>query len=393
MGGPPINVKYMIYAKFEVEGVVDKPDIIGAIFGQTEGLLGDELDLRELQKMGKVGRIEVEYKSEKGKTFGMIKVPTNLDRAETALIAAALETVDRVGPSTAKVMVDKIEDVREEKRRRIVERAKELLAEWKRKEDREIRRIIDDIMKSLRVEQIIEYGPDKLPAGPDIESSNEVIIVEGRADVINMLKHGHTNVIAMGGASVPQTIIDLTKSKDTVIAFVDGDRGGQLILKKLMQVAKIDYVAFAPKGKEVEELTGKEIVKALNNKMPVERVIEKVLEEPQIKLKPPAPIDVPKEIINAVETLNGTMEGILLNDKWEVVGKFPVSEIYEKLSEMDGVRAVILDGVITQRLVDLCSEKGISLVIGYRIGSIVRRPSNVEIRSFSDILSLKSKAS
>ena len=46
-------------AKFEVEGVVEKADLIGAIFGQTEGLFGPEMNLQELQKTWKVGQIEV----------------------------------------------------------------------------------------------------------------------------------------------------------------------------------------------------------------------------------------------------------------------------------------------------------------------------------------------
>ena len=46
-------------ANFEIEGVVEKPDVIGAVFGQTEGLFGPELELRELQKSGRIGRIEI----------------------------------------------------------------------------------------------------------------------------------------------------------------------------------------------------------------------------------------------------------------------------------------------------------------------------------------------
>jgi len=54
----------VIRAKIEIEGVVDKPDVVGAIFGQTEGLLGEDLDLRELQRTGRVGRIQIAVKSE-----------------------------------------------------------------------------------------------------------------------------------------------------------------------------------------------------------------------------------------------------------------------------------------------------------------------------------------
>jgi len=55
----PVSIKYMIHGNLVAEGALEKPDVIGALFGQTEGLLGSELDMRELQKEGKIGRIEV----------------------------------------------------------------------------------------------------------------------------------------------------------------------------------------------------------------------------------------------------------------------------------------------------------------------------------------------
>ena len=49
------TVKYEAVVQFEITGVVDRHDIIGAVFGQSEGLLGETLDLRALQKNGKSG--------------------------------------------------------------------------------------------------------------------------------------------------------------------------------------------------------------------------------------------------------------------------------------------------------------------------------------------------
>ena len=60
----PTSIKYMIYAKFEADGAIEKPDVIGALFGQTEGLLGEDMEMRELQKQGKIGRIDEELSSE-----------------------------------------------------------------------------------------------------------------------------------------------------------------------------------------------------------------------------------------------------------------------------------------------------------------------------------------
>ena len=73
-----ITPKYVIKASFEVEGVVEQPDVIGAIFGQTEGLFGPELDLHALQKSGRIGRIEIEMETKQDKTTGSIMVPTSL---------------------------------------------------------------------------------------------------------------------------------------------------------------------------------------------------------------------------------------------------------------------------------------------------------------------------
>ena len=90
------TLKYVIYANVKINGLVEKPDVVGAIFGQTEGLLGEELDLRELQKNGRIGRIHVNLEEKKGMTTGEIRVPSSLDMVETCIIAGALETVDRV---------------------------------------------------------------------------------------------------------------------------------------------------------------------------------------------------------------------------------------------------------------------------------------------------------
>ncbi|HNL87406.1 MAG TPA: DNA primase, partial [Methanoregulaceae archaeon] len=62
------TTKYLIHLHLEAEGVVEKPDVVGAIFGQTEGLLGEDLDLRDLQRTGRVGRIDVQISSKKGET-------------------------------------------------------------------------------------------------------------------------------------------------------------------------------------------------------------------------------------------------------------------------------------------------------------------------------------
>lgn len=267
----PISIKYLIKVKFFAAGIVEKPDVIGAIFGQTEGLLGEELELRELQKKGKIGRIEAELKYENEKTVGTIEIPTALDKTETTLIAAAIETIDRIGPAEAKFEIVEVKDVREEKRKYIVERAKELLKKITEQVP-ESREIEEAVKVKAKVSEIKEIGEEKLPAG-NIEGK-EIIIVEGRADVVNLIRYGIDNVIAMNGIKVPATIKKLSKEKETTL-FIDGDRGGILLAKSAINSgAKIDYIALAPDGKEVEELVGKEIMNALRKRKPANEFIE-----------------------------------------------------------------------------------------------------------------------
>ncbi|MGA2573849.1 MAG: DNA primase DnaG [Candidatus Methanomethylicaceae archaeon] len=418
MGGTPTTAKYTIYASIEIEGVVDKPDVIGAIFGQTEGLLGEELDLRELQKSGRIGRIQVDLESKSGKSYGEVILPSSLDRVETAIVAAAIETIDKVGPCTARVSVKKIEDVREEKRRKIVDRARDILVHWETEGAFEIKELSEEIMKSVRVHEIAKFGQDSLPAGPDVEKTDTVIITEGRADVVNMLRHGYKNVIGMEGASVPETIKDLSKKK-TVIAFVDGDRGGELILRELLQVADLDYVARAPAGKEVEDLTGKELAKCLRGKVPVEQyqlaigdkrqeaqrkqeplreVVADAIAEVQEKVpekqeeKEPEVVQLPgvdmQKVKAMVEQLQGSLEANILDESWEQKQKVAVRELADTLQNTgEKVHAVVFDGVITQRLLDISNSKGVVFLIGARIGNIAKRPQGITILTFEDVTS------
>jgi len=279
----PSTTKYLIRGSMSAEGIVEKPDVVGAIFGQTEGLVGDELDLRDLQKSGRVGRIEVELKSVKGKSEGEIVMPSSLDQVETAIMAAALETIDRIGPCKATVRIIDVEDVRAAKKKHIVDRARELLV--KIMEDSKAAGIdlTETVRQSVQIQEISLYGKDKCPAGPHVATSDAIIVVEGRSDVLNLLKYGIKNAIAVEGTSIKQTIRDISKER-TVTSFVDGDRGGELILKELLQVAEVDFVARAPRGAEVEELTQKQIMKALRNKMPAEQFIEMYNLGTEIKL-------------------------------------------------------------------------------------------------------------
>ncbi|TQQ80644.1 DNA primase DnaG [Halonotius roseus] len=263
------TTKYLIHARIAANGIVERSDVVGAVFGQTEGLLGDELDLRDLQQSSKVGRIDVEISSENGQSFGELTIATSLGKAETAILAASLETINRVGPCRADIEVTAIEDIRAAKRREIVDRAKELLSTAFDETGVSGADLVDDVRDSARVADVVDY--EGLPAGPRVESSDAVIVVEGRADVRQLLAYGIKNAIAVEGTDVPDAVADLTAERTTTV-FVDGDRGGELILRELLQVGDIDFVAFAPPDRSVEDLSRSDVINRLRQKVIADRL-------------------------------------------------------------------------------------------------------------------------
>ncbi len=416
------TAKYVIRARIDVDGVVDKPDVIGAIFGQTEGLLGEDLDLRELQRTGRIGRIQIVIKSEGGHSRGEIVIPVSLNKTATAILAAALETVERVGPCTAKISIEKLEDIRGAKRRRVVSRAISILKGW----EEEVAPGTEEITAAVTMgkrRQVVKYGPDRLPAGPGLEDSDEIIIVEGRADVVNLLKSGIDNTVAVEGTHIPKSIADLTRQEGkTVIAFLDGDRGGDLILRELMQVAKIDYIARAPEGKEVENLTKREILKALQAKVPAEQALAIVSgrraahtkrkrgarKTSQTKKEEAAAEattrgrekptrrtrggrratarQVSPAYVSRIDEVRDTFQALLLDENAQDIVKCSVSELAKVMEEADDVSAVVFDGVITQRLVDIAGKKRTRLLIGAAMTDIEDRPPGLEMYTFDELV-------
>jgi DNA primase len=260
------TIKYLILADFKVKGIVEKPDIIGAVFGQSEGLLGSELDIKELQQNGKIGRIDIDYKHSNNTTTGVLKLPCSVSMVETAIIGASIETIEKVGPCDAYFKIKDIEDTRGLKRKLIKERAINLLGKLMQEQIPDTRELMDEIVDTFKTKEIINFGPDKLAAGPTVSTSKDIIIVEGRADVLNLLKYGFTNVLSTGGARIPISLQNICRHKNVTL-FLDGDHGGDIQLSQLLKSIKVDYITRAPDGKEVEELTQKEINQALRKKI------------------------------------------------------------------------------------------------------------------------------
>lgn len=383
---PADTVKYNIYANVRIDGVVEKADVVGALFGQSEGLLGEDLELRDLQKTGRVGRIEVDIKPRNGKSTGKIVIPSSLDMVETSIIAATIESVDRVGPCNADINVFKVEDARNMKRKKLVTRAKEILKGLLNEELPESIELTEEVRKAVQLSEITSFKG--LPAGPGVESSESVIIVEGRADVLNLLKCGIKNAIGVEGTNIPPAVKDLSKSK-TTIAFVDGDRGGMMILNELDQVGDVDFVAQAPKGKEVEELGKKEIIMALRRKMPLDQFkaaasgqnggnggrnkgsshkSSRNNRRDQSRGRGSSTSQTrssgqDKELLSELSNVRGKLVAKLYSDSREEVSEVEIKDLIDSLADVQPA-FIVLDGIVTQRLVDAAEANGVKTVVG-----------------------------
>ena len=430
-------VKYLVKLRFDVEGVVEKADLIGAIFGQTEGLFGPEMNLQELQKTWKVGRIEINLQSNNGKTVGEVLIPMSTDVSTSALIAAAVENVDKVGPCSAKFILLGITDVRADRRKVIVDRAKNIMKDWASKTASEGEESLKDIVDSAKKGRLISYGREGLPAGPAIGTADTLIVVEGRADIINLLRAGYENTIAVEGTSVPETVKELARKGKTMYAFLDGDRGGDLILKELSQVARIEKVYRAPRGREVEELTPIEIIEILrgepqgdqgeyqerreerherepryrhdrdrggyerrgrydrrdrDRRPPRERSDYQYEEKPperepapQLPPSPPLAAEAAEKVKAEYPAVNGTLEAKIYDAQWTEITKMPVNELVSKIGEVAGAKFLVFDGIITQRLVESAAKVGVESIVGHRAGEIQTKPDSVSLYSFRDL--------
>ena len=371
-------VKYHVKLSFDVDGLVERADIIGAIFGQTEGLLGPEMNLNELQRVSKIGRIEVNTHSTNNATTGDSLIPMSTDIDTCALISAAIESIDKVGPFDCKFKLDSIDDVRASKKEDIVKRAKEIKQKWSTKSVSEGDTMLKDVHEGSSG-KITTYGPEKLHCGSGVFDASWIILVEGRADVINLLRAGYNNAIAIEGAKIDESVKELCDKKDKVVAFLDGDRAGGFILKELRSLVNIDVEHRAPEGVEVEELTPQQI----------DDILRSTAEDMKAETTKPT-LDDPgdksvAEIANKVyPDLNETLEAVALDDEQKEIFKVPISEVVDKLSSQSGIKYLILDGIITQRLLDGAKQAGIECVIGHRVAKLASH-DGLTLKTFTEL--------
>ncbi|WP_254863519.1 DNA primase DnaG [Halovivax gelatinilyticus] len=454
--------KYLIHAIVTADGVVERSDVVGAIFGQTEGLLGDELDLPELRRTGKVGRIDVSVGSGGGESRGTITIASSLDKVETATLSAALETIDRVGPCRASFRVDEIEDVRAAKRREVVDRATELLRTGFEDSVMSSAEILAAVREHVRVADVTEY--EGLPAGPRVADGDAIIVVEGRSDVLRLLSYGIKNAVAVEGTNVPDPIASLTAERTTT-AFLDADRGGDLILEELLQVGSVDYVARPPAGASVEDLDHHDVFTALQNKTPIEaagdpessgestdlvdagEAVESIpatdgsaTPAPPAETEPPdsveerpdtesaSAVDDSRSIRAAVSDATGAVERSdespaaetahgpdeserldapeptdlyahvdaivradsgqvrFLDDAGTVIEDAPTDEAGDLVETLSVTPTVmVLDGKVSQQLLDRAAAVGVSTIIADSLGQFVKRPAAVDVHAAEDV--------
>ena len=466
------TVKYKLTAEIRVEGISSESDIVGALFGQTEGLLDSEMDFKQLQKSGRIGRIGLQMANKDGATVGTITIPSSLNKIETAIIAATLESVDRVGPCECKITLGKIIDVRKEKRSQITKRASEIMKQWDLETREEVKSIPATVEKDAKRGRIVTFGPDRLPAGPEIYQSPEIILVEGRADVANLLKMNIQNTLGIEGTKISATIKNLCKNR-TVTALLDGDRGGDMILKELLLIASIDYISRAPYRKEVEDLSYKEVTKALKSKVQIndakflteELTVPEFLQNEgkgrvirrqnrsssrdqrtdddwkgaQQKQRPstksqktyhqkrddrsvrsprnqksggtrghsrsphrtsepshrspdrrhgfkervkdrftrkrdtrPQQVQVHKDLKAIIDETKQTFNTVFVNESHKPLATVPTDDAYDTLVSTEGISSIIIDGVITQRMLDVAHQKSVQLIAGAMIGELTK---------------------
>ena len=372
--------KYVIHATIRTDGTVARKDVVGAIFGQTEGLLGEELQLRKLQRTGRIGHVDVILHQHKGKVNGEIQLSSSIDQVSTAVIGAALETIDRIGPCKSVIKVKQIENVRSAKKDTVIDRAKELLLDIVNSGADESKNILDEVRSVLNLEKESEYKG--MTAGPNVNESEAIIIVEGRNDVRNLLKYDIKNAIATMGSGIKPALAELAKGKKMVTAFLDGDRGGKLLLMEISGTLgnSLTHVAFAPTSREVEHLEMKVVTKALAQKETAGKVVARIQKE--IKIDDDRSVGRGQEALETPEEIKawaGMLDGLKRNQavivQQDGTGSDPIGarSLENALNSSENAQGLVFAGKVTARIFDLASGAGIENVLGTSVGTVTRK--------------------
>jgi len=379
------NAKYMIRVSVKLDGQARRKDIIGAIFGQTEGLMPEALDLRKLQRSGRIGHIDVDLDSIKGKVSGVIQIPSSLENVESAIIGAALETIERIGPAASQLKVLEISNIRSSKRSSMVDRAKDILLDIVRQHDTEADNLIDEVRSVLTTSEVTTYKDTGMTCGPNVEESDALIIVEGRNDVLNLASCGIKNVIAVMGAGIDSSLVELVENKSMVKAFLDGDRGGRMIALELAGVLgdKLTHITFAPESREVEHLEKKLIGKHLGQAEPAKRVIAKIEKIEGEVNGASKEIEIPDEVKEWAENMpKKANQAVIILEDGSVSDAASVKDTIAQVGETEGAQALVIKTKATSSLMEMVAESGINIVIVPKMD--VKAPEDVTVYATSD---------
>jgi DNA primase len=155
----------------------------------------------------------------------------------------------------------------------------------------------------------------------------------------------------------------------------------------------VDYIAATPEGRSVEDMTYKEIMKALHNKTPVEQqenALDKkeqetetkrvVIQRKKTKAAKEEKEKTPNPFKSQLEELEGTFKARLFDKEKKVLKETTVRDLAKELKETsENANSVVFDGVITQRIVDIAKEKELEYVVGIKIGDVVKMPASLKV--------------
>ena len=82
--------------------------------------------------------------------------------------------------------------------------------------------------------------------------------------------------------------------------------------------------------------------------------------------------------------LNESLEAIAMDSNNNELFKIPISELVPKITGQSGIKYLILDGIITQRLFDAAKNAGVECIVGHRIAKLAHT-DGVSLKIFRDL--------
>ncbi|RJU94688.1 MAG: hypothetical protein DWC00_06290, partial [Candidatus Poseidoniales archaeon] len=179
---------------------------------------------------------------------------------------------------------------------------------------------------------------------------------------------------------------DLANGKQSVTLAIDGDRGGEMLFRQLHAILRVDYVAQAPTGQEWELLPQKTITKSLSMKVEVAKFAKIMAKEdkedkkkhggsdkgdwvgemPEVFETEVAPAEI-QEMFDHLDALGKNKALFVLADG-SVGEEMGAAGIAKTASATEGVKVLIINGPVNERIQEIASEASIDTVIGTKPG-------------------------